>query len=602
MALTYVGGTSGAGTGATYNVSLSGTLTGGSDSSPSAGDIVVVFSGFGNTASSAPTCSGNTSGAYQNATAAQHINDTWDTEFRSFWQKMGSTPDTTLTIGRVNNAAYGGATVVQVWRGANQTTPLVGAATPASAGNAGIVNPPAYNPAVTDSIIIAGGGGTLSTTGTAYGTLSGMSNTIALKSDGTTSDFYTVMASYAYAGVSYDPAAATGGSGSGTSSSWAGVTLALRPAIDHTNTGALTGPGATVAGTAAHNIPHPASGALTGPGAAIVGTAARTRAHPTTGVLTGPGAAIVGTAARTRAHPTTGALTGPGAALAGSADRQDAPAGVIHDTSGALAGQGAAVAGTSARTRQHATTGTLTGQGASVAGTASRTRQHATTGALAGQGAQIAGASARTRQHASSGTLTGPGAAIVGSSARTRAHPTNGALAGAGAVLAGNTARTRQHAASGVLAGQGAALAADAARVGSPVSHATTGVLVGPGATLLASASLTPLLPASGGASGSATPYLWVAAAPQLLRLRGTSASTSPDRARLRLGQPLAAMRGLSRSRAIDHARLQRRLCLVAIEQPTVHAPSPAGRMRLQLTPHWHAQQRANAQRLFLRL
>jgi len=226
----YVGGTSGVGTSSGYTISLNGTLTGGIGTSPQEGDIVVVFSGFANTASSAPAVSGNSSGAYQAATAAQHVNDTWDTEFRSFYQKMGATPDTTLTITRATNTAYGGATVVQVWRGCDPTNPFIGAATPASGTNGAALNPPAYNPAVTDSIIIAGGAGTMPSAGTAgYTGISGMSNTVTRYGDGTTADISVIMASYEYAGASYDPATATGGTQNSTSSSWAGVTLALRP-------------------------------------------------------------------------------------------------------------------------------------------------------------------------------------------------------------------------------------------------------------------------------------------------------------------------------------------------------------------------------------
>jgi hypothetical protein len=228
MTWQYVGGTSGAGTSTAYTVSLNGTLTGGMASSPAAGDLVVVFSGFGNTASSAPAISGNNSGAYNVATAAQHVNDTWDTEFRSFYRVMGATPDTTLTVTRTTNAAYGGATTVQVWRGVDGAAPFIGAATPATGTNTSLVNPPAYNPGVTDALIIAGGAGTQATTGAAFTGFTGMSNFLTRKGDGSTSDIDVAMASYAYAGVSYDPPIVSGGTGGNASSSWAGVTIAFR--------------------------------------------------------------------------------------------------------------------------------------------------------------------------------------------------------------------------------------------------------------------------------------------------------------------------------------------------------------------------------------
>lgn len=228
MAWQFVGSTSGAGTSNGYTVSLNGTLTGGIASSPAEGDLVVVFSGFGNTASSAPAISGNSSGAYTGATTAQHVNDTWDTEFRSFYQVMGATPDTTLTVTRTTNTAYGGATVVHVWRGVDTSSPFIGAATNASGTNTSLVNPPAYNPGVTDALIIAGGAGTQATTGAAFTGFTGMSNFKTQKGDGSTSDIDVAMASYAYAGVSFDPPTVSGGTGGNASSSWAGVTIAFR--------------------------------------------------------------------------------------------------------------------------------------------------------------------------------------------------------------------------------------------------------------------------------------------------------------------------------------------------------------------------------------
>lgn len=139
----------------------------------------------------------------------------------------------------------------------------------------------------------------------------------------------------------------------------------------HDTTGALTGAGSTVAGSAAHIAIHGTSGALAGPGSSMAGASARTRAHPTSGALTGPGSAIAGTAAHVvpgGTHDTTGALTGPGASIAGTAAHI-----AKHSTSGALAGQGAAVSGTAARVAAavtHDTSGVLTGPGAVISGQA----------------------------------------------------------------------------------------------------------------------------------------------------------------------------------------------------------------------------------------
>jgi hypothetical protein len=230
MALIYVGGTTGGGTGASYTVSLSGTLVGGVDVSPSQGDIVIVAVGHGDTSSSAPTCSGNTMGAYTGAHAALYSNDTWDTNYRTFYMIQGATPDTTLTIGRANNTTYGGATAVHVWRNVNQATPLDVTPTTVSAANqsASRVDCPAITPTTAGAVIIACGTGMQDTSGGAFTIPSGMINGRTVKTDGSTSDAGTFMASYAWTSGEYNPAAVTGGSTS-TSSSFAGATLALRP-------------------------------------------------------------------------------------------------------------------------------------------------------------------------------------------------------------------------------------------------------------------------------------------------------------------------------------------------------------------------------------
>lgn len=226
MAWQYVGGTTGVGTTNGYTVSLSGTLTGGIASSPATGDLIVVMTGFGNTAASAPNVTGNNSGAYVGVGTAIHANDTWDTEVRPFYRVVGATPDTSLSITRTASAVYGGATVVHVWRGVDEANPFIGV-TQTSGTNGCVINPPAYNPAVADALIIAGGAGTMAATSNPYTAFTGMSNFITIKGDGTTSDTGTAMASFLYAGVSYDPPAVSGGTTS-TSSSWGGFTFAFR--------------------------------------------------------------------------------------------------------------------------------------------------------------------------------------------------------------------------------------------------------------------------------------------------------------------------------------------------------------------------------------
>ncbi len=221
MALTLVGTAWGEGTGASYSVDLSSI-------SIQQGDVVVVSTGFGSTTSSAPTCSGNNSGAYTGAGAHAYANDTVDTNYRMFYKVQGATPDTSLTIGRQNNAAYGGGAAVQVWRGVDISTPLDATGTPATSVNTSRGDPPSVTPTTPGAIIVAGGAGNQGASGSAFTVPSGLSNSVSDLSDGTTSDVGVWIASAAWTSGAYNPPAWTGGIDS-TSLSAAAQTIALRP-------------------------------------------------------------------------------------------------------------------------------------------------------------------------------------------------------------------------------------------------------------------------------------------------------------------------------------------------------------------------------------
>lgn len=225
---TFVGGTSGSGTGASFTVSLNGTLTGGSNSSPQAGDLILVFIGQSNTGTVTSTCSGNTSGAYPTIRAHQVAADTYDANLDSVYQFAGATPDTTLTIGRTNDTTYGCAAVVHVWRGVHTTTPFNVTPTIASGTNGSAANPAAITPTVADSIVVYCGVGTQTSTGTAF-TAAG-TYPVTAKGDGSTSDVDVMVSSYtAWTSGAYDPAAFTG-STTTTACAWVAVTLTLQPA------------------------------------------------------------------------------------------------------------------------------------------------------------------------------------------------------------------------------------------------------------------------------------------------------------------------------------------------------------------------------------
>lgn len=250
MAWQYVGGTSETGTSNGYSVSLNGTLTGGIASSPSPGDIVVVCSGFGNTASSAPAVSGNVSGAYTSLFTPIHQNDTWDTEFGCFYNLMGGSVDTSLTITRTTNTAYGGGTAVQVWRGVDQTTPIDVTTTTAGGGNASAPNPPSITPSTVGALIMAAGVGTQGASGSAFTVPAGLGY-VSILADGSTSDVGVYLrTAIEWASGAYDPSTATGGATS-SSCSWAAATIALRPVSATPKTLTTTASGAIQAAQSA---------------------------------------------------------------------------------------------------------------------------------------------------------------------------------------------------------------------------------------------------------------------------------------------------------------------------------------------------------------
>lgn len=106
--------------------------------------------------------------------------------------------------------------------------------------------------------------------------------------------------------------------------------------VTHATTGALNGPGSTVAGAASNFTVHSASGILAGQGSSAVGGATNFRAFGSAGALVGQQSTVNGSSTNFRAFGTSGALIGNGAVVIGDARRADPP--ITHDTSGALSG------------------------------------------------------------------------------------------------------------------------------------------------------------------------------------------------------------------------------------------------------------------------
>jgi len=254
------------------------------------------------------------------------------------------------------------------------------------------------------------------------------------------------------------------------------------PTPIHTTSGALTGPGSTIAGSSAHVAKHTTSGVLTGQGSTIVGSSAHVAKHTTTGVLTGQGSSIVGASAHKAKHTTTGVLAGLVSAIAGTSRRFR-----NHPTNGVLTGQSSTIVGSAAHKAKHTTTGVLTGQASTIVGAAKRFITHITSGVLTGQGSIIVGSASRasaSNTHVTSGVLTGQSSSIVGSAAHKAKHTTTGVLTGQASSIAGTSAHKTKHTTTGALVGQSAIITGSSVH---KAKHTTTGTLIGQSAIITGS-------------------------------------------------------------------------------------------------------------------
>jgi hypothetical protein len=275
--------------------------------------------------------------------------------------------------------------------------------------------------------------------------------------------------------------------GSTSASAFASIAVELNALVTHATTGALTGPGSAVVGSATYNAKHPTSGALTGPGTTVTGAATRSRAFGSTGALTGPGSVIDGAADRepfVLPHTSTGDIVGPGTTVVGAATRFRA-----HSTDGALPGQTATIAGAAdheAAAVPHATDGALVGPGSIVVGSAARSHVFDTSGILIGSSTVVTGDAARFRAFVTTGDLIGPGSIVDGAAdheAGPVPHEASGDLVGPGSEIFGQAEKTHYFDSTGDLIGPGAIVVGDAyhAPLYPDPSDVRAGVHYGPG-------------------------------------------------------------------------------------------------------------------------
>lgn len=230
MALTYVGGTSvtNATASSTYDVSLTG-LTGGSDSAPSAGDIVVVVTGWVQTTDGDP---GVTTSGYTELGDA-YADDNADVNLSVNYKIMGGTPDTSVTVNSAASTTFASGTAVHVWRGVDTTTPIDASIGADGISNSNIIDPYSITPVTSGAIVLHGGISSDYTSNPTAGPTApsdGSTNTVSSYYAAASRDLEIGIASYAWSSGAYDPGAWTMNVSSTASHAVGVFTIALRPA------------------------------------------------------------------------------------------------------------------------------------------------------------------------------------------------------------------------------------------------------------------------------------------------------------------------------------------------------------------------------------
>jgi len=214
-----------AGSASTRSISLTG-LTGGVDTAPSHGDIVVVCYCVGGGANDGIDVTISTAGYTEVADLQQ--NETFTTNLGVFWKFMGSTPDTTVVVGATGNTSRAGAVSIHVWRGIDPNFPLDVVSTTAGGGNTPVANPPSITPITAEAVVLccAGAAHGQGTATFSHGSLTEVTSAGGSDTDDATS---VIGCNEAWSSGAYDAAAYTFSGAIVDNASWIAVTMALRP-------------------------------------------------------------------------------------------------------------------------------------------------------------------------------------------------------------------------------------------------------------------------------------------------------------------------------------------------------------------------------------
>lgn len=229
MSIYYVGGMSGAGNITDFPLTVTFSLTGGTDAVPAASDLVVVTLDLAYSGASIAGIIQNASAVDYTLGAEAYGLDANDSTCRVAYRIMPSTPETSCIL----DVASGSGTyayAIHVYRGVDVATPMDVAAVTANGNNTHLANPGSITPVTPGAWVHVGGAASCYDAGAVY-TTTDLTNFISTLY-GTGGDKSKVGAGYypSWTSGAFDPAVFTGGGTDYVDNSWAAVTLALRPA------------------------------------------------------------------------------------------------------------------------------------------------------------------------------------------------------------------------------------------------------------------------------------------------------------------------------------------------------------------------------------
>lgn len=230
MAISYVGGQGAAFAGQTGTLTVTFTsLTGGTGTAPSSGDLVICVYAVGSAATDRALTIQNTTGTnYTLAGSELYANGTsQDANLRVAYRFMPSPVETQLVLSGTGSVQDAGNYNIHVFRGVDVATPMDVAATTATGTGTRLANPPSITPSTTGAYILVSGGASAATGGV-Y-TTSGLTDFRA-RNSADTNDALVGSGYLAWTSGAYDHAAFTGGGTDSANDSWCSVVLALRPA------------------------------------------------------------------------------------------------------------------------------------------------------------------------------------------------------------------------------------------------------------------------------------------------------------------------------------------------------------------------------------